>query len=102
MLWLAVYVLVANVLDAWLTLWWVNLGVATESNPLLKDLVDRPTDFVVAKLLLVSFGVLFLWGHRRQTLAFFGLFAAALTYSYVLAHHLAGALKVFGPQLKFW
>jgi len=89
---LSCFVLVANFLDAWLTLWWIKLGWATEQNPLLKELVERPVDFLVVKMLGVAVGVLVLWEHRKKTVAFVGLFLTALVYCYVLAHHLAGAL----------
>jgi len=89
---LAIFILVANFLDGWLTLWWINLGWATEKNPLLQELVERPVPFLAAKMVLVGLGVVLLYSYRHRTLAFLGLLFAALVYAWVLAHHLSGAL----------
>jgi len=81
-------VLVMNLLDAIFTLWWVGTGMATEANAFLRDLVEQPLAFVLAKLALVSLGSIFLWRLRDRPLAVIAIFFAFLTYYLVLLHHL--------------
>ena len=80
-------VLVMNLLDAVLTLWWVGNGFATEANAFLADLVERPLAFVLAKLTVVSLGSIFLWRLRQHPLAVVAIFFAFLIYYLVLLTH---------------
>ena len=82
-------VLVLNLLDAVLTLWWVTHGLAVEANTLLQDLVvENPLQFVLAKLALVSLGSVFLWRLRSRPLAVIAIFGAFFVYYLVLLHHI--------------
>jgi len=87
----SIFILAASFLDAWLTLWWVRLGWATEQNPVLQDLVNRPLDFMLVKMGLTIVGVLVLCEHYKRTLAFIGMLLGCLAYAYVMALHAAGA-----------
>lgn len=89
--WIALGVLVGNVLDAMFTIIYTDLGVAQEANPLLGPaLEDSPLLFMVIKLGLVSMGVTLLWRLRHRRAAVAGLIAAAATYSWLLGYHLSG------------
>ena len=82
-------VIVLNLVDAVLTLLWVRAGLATEANPLLSSIVaDHALLFVLGKLSLVSLGTLLLWRRRDHPLAVVGIFAAFVTYYWVLLIHL--------------
>jgi hypothetical protein len=82
-------VLLMNLIDAVLTLWWVRTGFATEANPLLRDIVnEHALLFVMGKLALVSLGTALLWRQREHGLAVVGIFSAFLTYYFVLLFHL--------------
>lgn len=82
-------VLVLNLLDAILTLWWVTHGQAVEANTLLRDLVvENPLQFVLAKIALVSLGSVFLWRFRTRPLAVIAIFGAFFVYYLVLLHHI--------------
>ncbi len=82
-------VLVLNLLDAVLTLWWVTNGLAVEANTLLRDLVvENPLQFVLAKIGLVSLGSVFLWRLRYRPLAVIAIFGAFFVYYLVLLHHI--------------
>jgi len=82
-------VLVLNLVDALMTLWWVRSGLATEANVLLSEFVERhAVVFVVAKLALVSLGTAILWLRRSRPLAVVGIFAAFLVYYGVVLYHL--------------
>jgi hypothetical protein len=68
-------VLVINLIDAVLTLFWVGAGFAEEANPLLADLVkEHPVGFAVAKLGLVGLSSLLMWRLRHRPLAVVGIF----------------------------
>lgn len=81
-------VLALNTLDAGLTLYVVLNGLATEANPFMETLIDRPILFVVVKTALVVFGCRLLWGLKKRPLAVMAIFFAFLVYYGVLLFHL--------------
>lgn len=82
-------VVVLNLLDAVLTLVWVNLGVAEEANVLLARVLDRSAvAFMLVKMGLVSAGLAMLWSHRQHKLASIGLVGCFFTYNALLGYHL--------------
>ena len=90
-------VLVLNLCDAVLTLWWVETGFATEANPLIAETVEQhPVLFVVVKLTLVMASTWLLWRHRERPLAVVGIFAAFLVYYSILLYHLSFASFLLG------
>lgn len=89
-------VLVMNLFDAVLTIYWISTHKAIEANPLLADLAHlHPLGFVLVKLALVSLGSGLLWRLRQNPLAVIGIFAAFLGYYFLLIYH----LKALNPQL---
>lgn len=83
-------VVVLNLLDAMFTLVYTRSGLATESNPLMDQvLAASPVLFMLAKLSLVSLGVLVLWRLRERRTARFGLLATATAYMLLLGYHLS-------------
>jgi hypothetical protein len=84
-------IIVLNLLDAMFTLVYTRSGLATEANPLMDQvLAASPVLFMLAKLSLVSLGVLVLWRWRERRTARFGLIGAAGAYAVLLVHHLSG------------
>ena len=82
-------VVVLNLLDAVFTLWWVELGIATEANVLLCGILDSSAvAFMAVKLALVSLGVLLLWRERERRLAVIGLVVCMAAYNALLIYHL--------------
>lgn len=82
-------VLVLNLLDALLTLVWVRAGLAVEANTLMDELVnENAVLFVGVKLALVGMGSWLLWNRRQSPIAVVAIFAAFLSYYWVLLHHL--------------
>jgi hypothetical protein len=89
-------VVVLNVIDAVLTMLWIDTGMAVEANPFLRELAhDFPVSFVAAKMALVSFGTWLLWRQRRRPLAVIAIFIAFLAYYFLLIHHLRAFKIVF-------
>lgn len=90
-------VIVLNLLDAVLTLLWVQLGVATEANLLLAGILARSAVlFMVVKMSLVSLGIGLLWRQRTRPLAVFGIALVFCAYATLLVHHLHVAVVATG------
>jgi hypothetical protein len=84
-------IVVLNLLDAMFTLIYIQLGHATESNPLMdRVLAHSPVMFMMAKLGLVSLGVALLWRLRAHRAARVGLLATSSAYVALLCYHLSG------------
>ena len=82
-------ILVLNLVDAVLTLFWVRSGYATEANTLIDELVnEHALVFVLIKLALVGMGSWVLWNRRRSPAAVVGIFVAFMTYYWILLYHL--------------
>ncbi len=83
-------VLILNVLDAIFTIVYTSTGVAVESNPLMKGVLGAsPVLFMLAKLALVSLGVLLLWRLRDRRAAVYGLVATGTAYATLIIYHLS-------------
>ncbi|MEO8699823.1 MAG: DUF5658 family protein [Kofleriaceae bacterium] len=88
-------VIILNLLDAIFTIIYTRLGLAVESNPLMdKVLVSSPVLFMIAKLGLVSLGVLLLWRLRYHRAARFGLLGTSTAYIALLVYHLSGVERL--------
>ena len=93
-------ILVLNLVDAVLTLFWVRFGFATEANTLIDELVDEHSVlFVVVKLALVGMGSWLLWNRRESPVAVVAIFLAFMTYYWILLHHLSYAGDLVGQLL---
>ena len=93
-------VLVMNLFDALMTLWWVSSGLATEANPFLEQIVtEHGFLFVVSKISLVILGTTLLWRYRTRPLAVIGIFAAFLVYYEVVLIHLSFASLLIGELI---
>jgi len=86
------FVVVLNLLDAMFTLAYTRGGIAVEGNPLMEQaLAVSPLVFMLAKLAIVSLGVLLLWRQRERLSARIGLFATSATYVLLIGYHLSAA-----------
>jgi hypothetical protein len=86
---MAYAILVLNLLDGAFTMIWVLSGQAREANPLMAGVIqESPVVFMVAKLTLVSLGVLILWRHRVRRLAAAAILGVVVCYSVIVLQHL--------------
>lgn len=93
-------VILLNLADLVFTMWWVQTGVAIEANVLLTGLVERNfVVFALAKMMLVSLGVLLLWRQRRRPLATFGIGVSFVAYNGLFVYHLGIAALAFDGAL---
>ena len=85
---LALFVVVGSLLDALLTLLYLEDG-GGEANPLMRAaLAYGPTVFVSLKLSITGVAVWLLSAHQQWPLAVRGLYGIALGYGAVLVYHL--------------
>ena len=90
-------VLVLNLIDAVLTLFWVRFGFASEANDLLDELVgENAVLFVVVKLALVAMGSWLLWNRRGSAISVVAIFGVFVTYYLVFLYHLEYASGLVG------
>ncbi len=83
-------ILLLNLIDALLTLLFLQSGLAEEANPLM-DLAYRtsPMAFLLLKLAMVQAGILILHYHRRVPVAQHALHGVAAVYVAIVGYHLA-------------
>ena len=95
--WLAASVLFFNFLDAFLTTAFLQLGIADELNPFMRQAYQlSPGWFLLAKLGAVQLGIAVLFHFRAQFLARFGLALCASIYGLIVLYELAFALRFLG------
>ena len=84
---------VLNFLDAILTLVWIQVGFATEANPIMDAVMKiHPSLFVLAKVALVSACLGILWTHRSRALARFCTTFGFSVYSMIIVYHVVGGV----------
>ena len=88
-------IFIANLLDAYLTLVWINAGVATESNPIMNFLLQQGNEwFLTVKITAVFIACLILWYMRNIDSVYLAsrvvaLFAV-LGYAALIGFHIVG------------
>jgi hypothetical protein len=86
----AVLLLVLNVMDGLFTLIFLQMGVAKEANPLMRQAFEfSPVGFMAFKLVMVNVGVWVLMTHWTARLARLALTFATLAYGVIVTWHLA-------------
>lgn len=90
---LALYIMFANALDAYLTHIAVYEGEARELNPLMNYILDDSIeDFYFVKIGVVSLALILLLRMKEKTLSSKVLVIAAVIYTVVLAIHARGII----------
>ena len=91
-------IFIANLVDAYLTLMWIDAGVAIESNPIMDYLLQQGTEwFLIVKILAVSIACLILWRMRNISSVYiatrFVSLLAVLGYSALIVFHIVGGFN---------
>jgi len=77
-----------NLIDAFATMIWVEIGAAEEANPLMAwALEDDVGFFILSKIFLVIFSVLLLWRNRKHKIARVLTVPVFLLYAYIIIVH---------------
>lgn len=96
---IVVTVILMNVIDASMTITWVEAGLATEANPMMEVLLStHPVLFMMTKLALVFLGITLLWRHRERPMAVVAIFILFMVYYGVMLIHSLG----LGFGLAHW
>lgn len=96
---LVAVILILNLADASFTLLWISSGMAVEANPLMLEALGySPVVFMIAKLALVSLGMLLLLRLRSRPLAQLGIVGSGFVYASLLVYHVS-AIPTFIAQL---
>lgn len=70
-------------------MFWVNLGIAEEMNPLMAPVLSySPIAFIVVKTLLVSLGLFVCYRYYMYRLVNYGIFISFCAYLTVFIMHL--------------
>lgn len=93
----AVLLFTLNALDAFLTLYWVRHGMATEGNGLMATLLDiGDLPFVGVKLAIGAVTAFVLWYYRGFKLSTYGINLALGLYTMLMGAHVITGLIAFG------
>ena len=83
-----IFIIVFNLIDAILTLYWVIDGQAVEANPLMASALEiGPIAFMFCKIAVVSLGLTILWIRRRRAWVRLAALIILGLYSYVMMIH---------------
>ena len=93
----AVLLFALNVVDAFLTIYWVRNGYAPEGNLLMASLLDLgDLPFLGVKIAVGLVAAFSFWNWKEFRLARYGLSAALVAYAAVMGVHLLTGLAVAG------
>jgi hypothetical protein len=80
-----------NLLDAFLSVLWINSGVAIEANPIMAAAMSHGMSFfVLVKISMVSMAIAILWHTRKNRLSRYASLAATLAMGLVVIYHVYG------------
>jgi len=86
-----------NLLDAFLTIYWVHNGFATEGNQLMAGLLDIGyIPFIAVKIAVGALAAIVLWHFGNLRLAKLGLTVVLLIYIGLMGIHFLTGLFAFG------
>ena len=86
-----------NLLDAFLTIYWIHYGFATEGNQLMAGLLDIGyIPFIAVKTAVGAVAAMVLWHWGNLRLAKFGLTVVLIIYIALMGVHFLTGLFAFG------
>ena len=82
-----------NLIDAFLTVMWVNAGIAIEANPLMAAAMTYGMSFfVLVKVSIVSFAIAILWYTRKNKMSGWASLFSASAMGFLVLYHVFGIL----------
>ncbi len=80
-----------NLLDAFLSILWINSGAAVEANPIMAAAMSHGMSFfVLVKISMVSMAIAILWHTRQNLLSRWSSLLASLSMGLVVIYHVYG------------
>ena len=84
-----------NLVDAFATLLWIRLGLAEESNPIMKFVLENnESAFVLVKTSLVVLSVFLLWRLKNFATARILTIPVFLAYTYAMILHMSAVWNI--------
>ena len=91
-----------NLVDAFLTVIWVNSGIAVEANPLMAyAMTYGMTFFVLIKITTVVFAIAILWSTRKHLGSRIAAVGCSFAMGCLVLYHVAGIFLASRPVLVF-
>jgi hypothetical protein len=85
-----ILIFLMNIIDLCFTLYWINIEVATEANPLLNFLLTLGLGYFISfKILISSIGLIILNKYKYLALAKQGIYLTFGYYLVLIIYHLA-------------
>jgi hypothetical protein len=80
-----------NLLDAFLTVLWINSGVAIEANPIMAAAMSYGMSFfVLTKISAVTLAIAILWHTRNSRFSNYAAMASSISMGAVVIYHVYG------------
>ena len=84
-----------NLLDAFLTILWINSGIAIEANPIMAAAMSHGMSFfVLIKITAVTLAIAVLWSTRSNRLSRYASVLSSTSMGIVVIYHVLGVLGV--------
>ena len=91
-----------NLIDAFLTLLWVDSGIAVEANPIRAyAMTYGMTFFVLIKISVVVFAIAILWSTRKHVGSRLASLASCFAMGCLVLYHVAGIFLASQPAPIF-
>jgi hypothetical protein len=88
-LWASLLLFLLNMLDAYLTIVWLDQGLAEEANPLMLSVIEGgESDFLLIKMVVGAFAATVFFFARQRRLARMGLRVSLILYLIVTTMHI--------------
>ena len=85
------YLFLFNLIDAFLSVMWINSGIAVEANPLMAAAMAHGMSFfVLIKISLVSLAIAILWNTRSNKFSAWSSLLSATAMGAVVIYHAVG------------
>ena len=91
-------IFIANLLDAYLTLEWIEMGIATEANPIMAWLLEKGSGwFLTGKISAIIGACLILFHLKHLRAAKIVALASCVLYLSIVVLHILGVMEVGLP-----
>ena len=85
-------IFIANILDAGLTITWINAGIAVEANPIMNYLLGFGVMwFYIVKIAIVTIACIILWVLKDAKMAKLVALICCAVYFAIIIFHIVGA-----------
>lgn len=80
-------IVLLNIADCWLTLYWIDQEAAVEANPLMAAIVHIPWLFCTVKMSMILLGSAILYFYREKRLTIISIILTIIFYTFIVMHN---------------